>query len=789
MRQLWKNPGFSIVAVLTLALAIGANSIIFSAVDAVLLHPLPYPDPDRLMVVTENLPHYHLTGLAPSFSEFLEYRRLAGSFSPIAAVTDGDATLTGGGEPETVKGKRITSAAFPMMGIKPMLGNLFTAADEQYGTHHVVIVSEGLWKQRYGGDPNIVGKYVQIDRESYRVAAVIKPISDVTFKADLWTPLAFAPADVAPGVSGPHNIDVIGRLRPHTTIEQARADFQRIAARMVELYPQQDNKSFGFSIDVNPLSEQEVGTLKKPLYLLMSAVGVLLLIACANVSNLLLARATMRRKEMGLRLAVGASRGRLVRQLLTESLLLAVLAGGLLLIYSGLHSYGHFAPEGLIPGTQPALNVSVAGFSLLVAAGASIVFGLAPAIAASGVPVNDALKEKSQGSTAGKRLTRESIVAFEIAASLVLLIATGLLVRSFIKLERINPGFQSKDVLLGIVSLPVADYPLPAQKIAFERSLLERVRALPGVASAAVSDFPPFAGGIGSHIEIEGQAQSLDKSTEVVYQTFSSSGYFETLQIPLLKGRRLSSHDDLSSRPVCDIDQTAAKKFFPNSEAIGRQILLPIPHVICSIVGVVGATKSRSLSRDPRPRVYYSYVIAVPQVTLVIKAVQNPLALVPALRHQVLALNPNLPLTALTLEQFLADSVARQRFSIQLVTIFAALAMLLTAIGIYGVLAYLVGQHRREFGIRIALGAQPATVVGQVLLQGLMPIVIGLACGIAGALGITRYLKSLLYEISTTDPLVFCSMLLGLMVISVLAMLFPALRATRVDPLEAIREE
>ena len=325
--------------------------------------------------------------------------------------------------------------------------------------------------------------------------------------------------------------------------------------------------------------------------------------------------------------------------------------------------------------------------------------------------------------------------------------------------------------------------------MAFERALLEHARALPGVASAAISDFPPFAGRIGSHIEIEGQPQNLNKSTEVVYQTFASSDYFETLQIPLVKGRLLSSRDDQSSVPVCDIDRTVATKFFPNSEAIGMRILLPIPNLTCSVVGIVGATKSRSLSRSPLPRIYYSFVIAVPQVTLAIKAVRDPLALVPALRRQVLALNPNLPLTAMTLEQFLADSLARQRFSIQLVSIFAALAMLLTAIGINGVLAYVVEQHRREFGIRMALGARPANVIGLVLLQGSIPLAVGLACGIAGALGMTRYLRSLLYEISTTDLVVFSSMLIALIFVSLLAMLRPAFRATRVDPLEAIREE
>src|SRR5581483_3924335 len=371
------------------------------------------------------------------------YRRMATSFSQIAAATSTDATLTGAGQPKTVDDKRVTSAALPMLGIKPILGSLFTLDDEQFGKHHTVILSEGLWKQRYGGDPAIIGKYIQIDRESYRVAAVIKAIPDAAFKADLWTPLALPPAETAPGASGLHDIEVIGRLKPGITIERARDEFRRIAARMVELYPNQDKKSLGFSMDVNPLAEQEAGNLRKPLYLLIGAVGAVLLIACANVSNLLLARGTMRRKEIGVRVAVGASRGRLVRQLLTESLLLAALAGagGVLLTLLGLHLYARFAPDDMIPGVQPALNAWVIGFSLLVSIGASVVFGLTPAVAASGVSVNDALKERSRGSAGGKRTLRESIVAFEIAASFILLIAAGLLVRSFVTLERVSPGF------------------------------------------------------------------------------------------------------------------------------------------------------------------------------------------------------------------------------------------------------------------------------------------------------------------------------------------------------------
>jgi putative ABC transport system permease protein len=678
-----------------------------------------------------------------------------------------------------------------MLGITPVLGNPFTADDEKYGNDHVVILSEGLWKRRFAGDRTIVGKNIQINRESYRVAAVMPPIVDANFKAPLWMPLASRPADVAPGSSGSHEIEVVGRLKPDITIEQARDEFRRIAARMVELYPNQDKRSLGFSIDVNPLAEEEAGDLREPLSLLIGAVGAMMLIACANVSNLLLARGMMRLKEISVRLALGATRSRLVRQLLTESLLLALIASvvGVLLALIGLNLYAQFGPRDLIPGRQPAINGWVIGFSLLLSVVASVVFGLVPAIETSDIAPNDALKETSRGSSGGRPVLRESIVVIEVAASLVLLIGAGLLVRSFVRLERTNPGFRPENVLTAVIPLPVTDYPMPWQRLAFERTLLERVRTMPGVVAAGASDFPPFMGSDGSHIEIVGHPQSPNEPTRVVYQTPSSSGYLETMGIPLLRGHRISSSDDLNPLPVCDIDETVARNFFANLDPIGMQVVLPIPNITCTIVGLVGATKFRSLSQPPPPRIYYSSQMPVPQITVVVKTVRDPLAIVSALRHEVVTMNSNLPLSPMTMDEVLADSLARQRFLIQLMAVFAAIAALLTAVGIYGVLAYLVDQRRREFGIRMALGAQASDVVGLVLLQGSLPVGVGLICGIGGAFAVTRYLNSLLYNVSTTDPLVFSSIPGGLILVALLAMSVPALRATRVDPIEALRDE
>jgi putative ABC transport system permease protein len=791
--QLLKSPGFSLVAILTLALAIGANTAIFSAIDAVLLHPLAYPDPDRLVIVQETLPRYALHGIAPTAPDYAEFRRQATCFSQVAAVTGADATLTGDGQPEDVPALRVTASAFPMLGVVPVVGGLFTSDDDQPGRDHVAILSEGLWTRRYGRDPSIVGKNIQINLESYRVAGVIRPILDYRVAAGLWMPLAFAPSETAPGTRSPHNIDVIGRLKPGGGIQEARDEFRRIAAFIVEQYPNQASMDRGFSLDLEPLAEKQAGDLKTPLLVLIVAVGALMLIACANVSNLLLARAMKRRGEIGIRSALGASRLRLIRQLLTESLLLASIAGGagtLLALY-GLRFYAQFGPADLIHGARPSINAWVMGFSLFVSIAASMLFGIAPALETSRIDLTEALKEGSRGSTVGRRLLRESMVAFEVCASLVLLIGAGLLVRSFVRLEHTSPGFKSEKVLTAFVSLPVAQYREPSQRASFARLVLERVRAIPGVRSAATIDFLPYNGGPGSGgVEIAGHPRNPNEPQQIIWQTRASPRFFETLGIPLLRGRDIAASDEQGSPGAAVVDEITAEKLFPNADPIGMQITVPLAGSTFTVVGVVAATKSRSLSAPPEPRIYYfGPQVPFSSLAIVTKTARDPLALVSAVRHEVAALDSNLPVDLLTMDQILADSLARQRFSIQLMTVFAALAGLLAAIGIYGVLVYLVDQRRREFGIRIALGARSADVLALVLRQGLVPVAAGLIAGIAGALGLTRLLKSLLYEVSATDPLIFGAVSIGLIAVSLAAMFIPALRATRVSPLDALRHE
>jgi putative ABC transport system permease protein len=793
LRQLLKSPGFSLVAILTLALAIGANTAIFSAIDAVLLHPLRYPDPDRLVIVQETLPRYSLHGIAPTVADYAEFRRQATCFTAMAAVTRAAATLTGDGLPEDVPAQRITASALPLLGVVPVVGGLFTYDDDQPGKDRVAILSVGLWKRRYGGDRSIVGKNIQINRESYRVAGVIQPILDYRVTADLWMPLAFDPAEAAPGTRGPHSIDVIGRLKPGVTIQQGRDEFSRIAARIVQQYPNQASMDRGFSLDLERLAVKQAGDLKTPLLVLIAAVGALMLIACANVSNLLLARAIKRRREIGIRSALGAPRIRVIRQLLTESLLLASIAGaaGTLLALYGLHLYAWFGPAGLIHGANPSINAWVMGFSILVSLTASGLFGLAPALETSRIDLTEVLKEGSRGSTTGRRLLRESMVAFEVCVSLVLLIAAGLLVRSFVRLEHTSPGFHSENVLTAFISLPVAQYREPAQRAAFAREVLERVRTIPGVRSAATIDFLPYKGGPGSGgVEIAGHPRNSNEPQQIIWQTRASPGFFETLGIPLLRGRDIAASDEQGSPGVAVIDEIVAQKLFSNADPLGQQITVPLAGSIYTVVGVVAATKSGSLSAPPEPRIYY-FGPQVPfgSLAIVLKSTHDPLALVSALRHEVAALDSDLPVDLLTMDQILADSLSRQRFSIQLMAVFAALAGFLAAIGIYGVLAYLIDQRRREFGIRIALGAGSSDVLALVLRQGLVPVAAGLIAGIAGAIGLTRLLRSLLYEVSATDPLIFGAVSIGLLAVSLAAMFIPAWRATRVDPLAALRHE
>lgn len=795
LRQLLKNPGFSVVAVLTLALAIGANTAIFSAIDAVLLHPLPYPEPDRLVYVGEDLTHFNLHKIPASPPEVIDYRNMATSFSAIGATSDGATfTLTGGANPEVIPGLGVTASIFSMLGVKPLVGGLFTAEAEQPGRDKIAVISEGLWKRRFGGDASIVGRKVELNQESYVVAGVIQPILQFRLNADIWTPIAFTPSQLESSARGTQYLDVLGRLKPGVTVAQASAEFQTIASQLARAHPEFYKPEYGYSLAVYPLAEKATGDLRTPLLVLIGAVGVVMLIACVNVSNLLLARAMTRRKEMSIRAALGAARGRVVRQLLTESFLLAAMAGvlGLGLALWGLRLYTQFGPHNLIRGTQPAINGWAMAFTILLSFAASLIFGLVPALETSRVDLNDALKESSRGVAGGRRFLRESMVAIEVAASLMLLIGAGLLVRSFVRLERADPGFRAENVLTASLVLPVNQYKQPSQIAAFETSLLERAQSLPGVTKAAAIDLLPFSGNYSAgSFTIVGHPHDPKAPEPVVIKSEASPGYLEAMGIPLIRGRWFTPADALSAPLVAVIDETVAKKFFGNMDPIGMQISGPKDGVNCTVVGIAGGTKYKDLSAPPEPAIYYAAAQnPSPLMHVTIKTAGDPLQLVSALRHEVAQLDPNLPLSQVaTLESTMALSLAQERFSIQLMTVFAALAAGLAALGIYGVLAYLVDQRRRELGIRIALGATRGTVLALVVRQGSVPVAIGLAVGIASAFALTGVLKSLLFEVSATDPAIFAAITVALMAVSLAAMVVPARRAARVNALDVLRHE
>jgi putative ABC transport system permease protein len=795
IRQLLKNPGFSIVAILTLAVAIGANTAIFSAIDAVLLHPLPYPEPDRLVIVAENLKHFNLAKIPASPPEVVDYRNMATSFSSIAAMEDSTTfTFTGGSNPEVVQGTKITASLFSMLGVQPIIGGLFTAEAEQPGKDHIAVISEGLWKRRFGGDRAVIGRSVELNQERYLIAGVIRPIMEFRRVADIWTAIAFTPAQLASTSRGSQYIDVIGRLKPGVSIAQANAEFQTIAARLVREHPDFYKAEYGYSLEIDPLAEKASHDLKTPLLVLVGAVSVVMLIACVNVSNLLLARAMMRKKEMSIRSALGATRGRVIRQLLTESILLALLGGvfGLALALWGLQLYSQFGPQNLIRGTQPSINAWVMAFTMFLSFLASLIFGLAPALETSRVDLNDALKESSRGVTGGRRFLRESMVAIEVGASLMLLIGAGLLVRSFLRLERADPGFRAENVLTGQIVLPVNQYKEPAQIAAFENSLLERASSLPGVTSAGAIDMLPFSGSYSAgSFEIIGHPHDKNAPEPVVVKSNATPGYLKALGIPLIRGRWFTQADTASSTPVAVINEVVAKKYFSSFDPIGMQISTPKDGVHATIIGIAGATKFKDLAGPPEPNIYYAAMqTPSPRMFLTIKTTGDPLKLAAAIRKEVTALDRDLPLSGVdTMEHALALSLAQERFSIQLMSVFAVLAAALASLGIYGVLAYLVDQRRRELGIRIALGATRCDVLTLVVRQGSTPVAIGLAVGIAGAFALTGVLKSLLFEVSVTDPLIFIAITVALMVVSLAAMVVPARRAARVNAINVLRDE
>jgi len=788
LRALAKSPGFAFTAILTLAVGIGASTAIFTTVDAVLLHPLPYPNAAQLVLVTKNMPKFELFKSDASPLDFIDYRDLSRSFSHMAALQTNSVNLTGGAEPVRVFGLRVSTSLFPMLGVQPLAGRLFRPEEEQLGKDRVAVLGEGLWKSRFGADPHIAGKQIEIDTQKFTVVGVVAPVLQFMEQAQLYVPLAFTAAELAPKARGHQNTDVVARLKPGVTLEQARAEMKLVAARMTRNLP--DWYPADWNIALDPLADSVAGDLRTPLLVLLGAVGMVLLIGCVNVANLLLARATARQKEIGMRIALGAGRARIVRQLLTESLLLAALSGvaGLAIGVWVLALFIRFGSPELLRWQTVRINGLAVLFAVGTAALTSLLFGLAPALAASQL-------RPARRSRSGNRL-RSLLVVAEVAFSVMLLAGAGLLLRSYARLWQTNPGFRAEHLLTARISLPPLQYRDRARIAAFYAELLANVQALPGVVSAGAVDGLPFDGSDhGGDFSIAGRPWPASQAVPDVQQRRATPGYFRTMGIPLKQGRLFTAQDSADAPNVALIDETLAKAFFPKGDAIGQFLIDGTPGekpgIGSQIVGIVGAVKDRNLMNDPQPVIYHpAWQAPRTLMKLAVRTAEDPLALVSAIEQRVHDLDRNLPVYKIaTMEQNLSDSLMRRRFAMLLLATLAGFALCLAAVGVYSVISYSVNQRTREIGIRMALGAQPGSVHQLVVRQGLRPVLAGLAAGLAASLAAMRALASLLYGVTASDPPTFLAVAGLLLAVSALACAMPARRAARVEPMAALRHE
>ena len=802
VRMLVKHKAFTSIAIITLALGIGANTAIFSVVNELLLRPLPYRDAERIVTAWEVTPegrHQNTT----SRTNFRAWRDQNSSFEYLAAFTDQRLNLTGTGDPEELSVQFATPEFFRILGVDPILGRTFLPEDDKADQSPVAVLSYGLWQRRFGGEANVVGQAITLSGVKFTVIGVMPPSFQFHIKhrsgtgrpAELWTIL---PMPVGAGANQRGRfLGTVARLKGGVSVEQAAAELRTIEARLSDEAPEY-NKNY--SAEVVPLREQFFGNVRRPLWLMLGAVGFVLLIACANVANLLLSLASSREKEIAIRAALGARRIRVVRQLLTESLLLALLGSviGLAFAWLGIKALVAISPRDLVSLQSVGLNVTVLAWTLGVSLLTGIIFGLAPALHISRLNLNDSLKDggKSEsGQASGSRRLRSALVVSEIALAVVLLASAGLLIRSFMRLQQVDRGFNTDNVLTMVIRLPEAKYREDPQLVQFFSQALERVRQLPTVRSAGIVNFLPLYGGLGSNtgFKILGQPEpppGQGPSTDV---RVSDSGYFGTLGIPLLRGRNFSDSEQREAKHVILINEALARKHFPNQDPLGQRLDVmmfenPTP---AEIIGIVGNVRYDSLIDEAPPAVYFPHAdLAYPFMTLVVRTDGEPTAIAPTIQREIRSLDPNQPVSDVrTMDQVMSEWVARSRFNTLLLGLFAGLATLLSAVGIFGVMNYSVALRTRELGLRLAVGAQPRQVLLLVLKQGLALTVIGVVLGLAAAFGLTRLLSGLLFGVTAVDVTTFASISLLLVIVSLLACYLPARRAMRIDPLSALRYE
>jgi putative ABC transport system permease protein len=808
VRMLLKRPAFTLVAVLTLALGIGANTAIFSVVNAVVLRPLPFAEPERLVQVWETMPGNDKRWVAPG--NFVDWQKQAQVFEQFAGYAQSPLNLTGdGGEPARLQGAAMTFNLFQTLGVEPALGRAPVAEDVAQREGRVVVLSYGLWQRRFGSDANVLGRNLSLDEKSYTVIGVMPAGFNFPEKAELWVPgsqgsavppslaAQFPNSDLS-GERDIHIFSVVGRLKPGVTIGQAQAEMSTISQRLSSAYPETND---GLGTNVIPLHQQVVGSVRPILFILLGAVALVLLIACTNVANLLLARATQRERELAIRLALGAGRFRLIRQMLTESLLLSLTGGviGLLIAMWGVDLFVGLSPGDIPRLGEVGLDARLLGFTLLVSLLTGIGFGLLPALQATRLDPQHALKEGGRSATEGRkrRRTRNLLVVTEIALAQVLLIGAGLLIASFVRLQAVDPGFNPQNVLTARLSLSKTKYTDSAKQIAFYNQVLGRLQAVPGVRAAAlVMNLPLSGASMNRGFGLEGKPDPRpDENVTVDYQV-TSPNYFTAMGVPLIRGRAFTEQDKEGQLRVAIINEVMARKYFAGEDPVGKRIRIGDANKEDSwltIVGISGDVRHASVNEPAFPALFTPYMQdreSWPRMSIVLRTDTDPSALSAAVRREILAVDPNQPVSNIQpMTQLMSESITRPRFITLLLGVLAAIALLLAVVGIYGLMSYGVIERTHEIGIRMALGAQRGDVLRMVVGGGLRLILAGLFIGVAGAFALTRLMTGLLFNVSAVDPLTFVGVSVLLTAAALLACYIPARRATRVDPMVALRYE
>jgi len=811
-RMLWNKPGFSLIAILTLSLGIGANTAIFSVVNAVVLRPLPFPHPEQIVLVRDDLTGRQIESVGLSVDELKDLQERAGIFEQVSAVWPVDANLTGSDRPERIELLAVSPNYFTLLGANAQLGRVFGPQDDAKGFAEGVIISDGLWRRLFGSDPNILGRKVYADSDLYTIIGVMPPGfrhpgKTLRDEVDMWATAGFAANPFGPPVRAQRILPgAIGRLKPGLTVKTAQAKLDAFVAQLGTEFPKEYPSEAGWSVRLLSAHQELVGNVQTTLYVLLGAVGLVLLIACVNLANLMLARSLARRREMAIRLALGAGRRRLVVQLLTESLLLAFVGGAVALALLALTMP---AIVKLLPADIPRLNeveinFGVLVFVFLVTTITGLLFGLLPALQSSRADILPNLKDggKGTGVSLSTNRFRSGLVIVEFALSLILMIAAGLLLRSFAKVLDVHPGFNADNVLLARIWLPVPNNPEldpyrdPVKRSGFIKELVRRASGIPGVRYAAIGNgnAVPL---VGTHntggFTIEGDA-TTSSAVPTAQINVVSPEYFRTIETPLIRGRFFTDGDDRQAPQVVLIDEALAQRYFANRDPVGLRIKRGGPASNApwiTVVGVVGNIKTNGFDQPDQPHLYYPiYQNPAYSMAVYLRSDVAPTSLVAPLREQVKALDPNLPVFGeRTMDQIVAESVNRRKFAMQIVGLFGIVALLLAGVGIYGVIAYSVTQRTREIGIRVALGASRSTIVNWILKEGLFLTIAGVAAGLVGAFALTRLLRALLFGIGPTDIVTYLGVAIVLTIVALIACYIPARRATKIDPLVALRYE